>query len=120
VNATEKPLRLKIRFVSRDLVLSGRATCTIASRVNSSTSKKLSHNLTLKFEILSVSPSSVVATNVINTSNHFYMIVDALQSLLPHSYLVIIVNGLDEHHDKAPHQSILRLLIHSSYNAIFN
>ena len=35
VNATgDKSLRLKIRFVSRDLVLSDRATCTIASRVN--------------------------------------------------------------------------------------
>ena len=32
--ATDKPLRLKIRFVSRDLVPSDRATCTIASGVN--------------------------------------------------------------------------------------
>ena len=37
VSATEcnrQTLRLKIRFVSRDLVPNGRATCTIASRVN--------------------------------------------------------------------------------------
>ena len=32
--ASDKPLRLKIRFVSRDLVPSDQATCTIASRVN--------------------------------------------------------------------------------------
>jgi hypothetical protein len=32
--ATDKPLRLKIRFVSRDLVPSDLGTCTIASRVN--------------------------------------------------------------------------------------
>ena len=34
LNATDKPLRLKIQFMSRDLVPSDRATCTIASRVN--------------------------------------------------------------------------------------
>ena len=33
VNATDKPLRLKIRFVSRDLAPRDRATCTIASRI---------------------------------------------------------------------------------------
>ena len=34
VNVTDKRLRLKTRFVSRDLVPSDRATCTIASGVN--------------------------------------------------------------------------------------
>ena len=34
VNTTDIPFILKIQFVSRDLVPSDRATCTIASRVN--------------------------------------------------------------------------------------
>ena len=34
-DAIDKPFRLKIRFMSRDLVLSDRAICTIASRMNS-------------------------------------------------------------------------------------
>ena len=34
VNTSDKPSKLKVRFVSRDLVPSDRATCTIASRVN--------------------------------------------------------------------------------------
>ena len=40
MNASDKPSKLKIRFVSRDLVPSDRATCTIASRVNFFNSKK--------------------------------------------------------------------------------
>ena len=39
VNATDKPLRLKVRFVSRALVPSDRPTCTIASRVSFFTTK---------------------------------------------------------------------------------
>ena len=50
VNATDKPLRLKIQFVSRDLVPSDRVTCTIASRVNFFDTK-LSIKFTLKFDI---------------------------------------------------------------------
>jgi hypothetical protein len=34
VSTTGEPLRLKIPFLSRELVLSDQATCTIASRVN--------------------------------------------------------------------------------------
>ena len=47
VNATNKFLRLKIRFVSRDMVPKYRATCTIASRVNFNkfSNKKLSLNV---------------------------------------------------------------------------
>ena len=40
VNATDELLRLKIRFVARDLVPSGRVTCTIASRMNFFDTKK--------------------------------------------------------------------------------
>ena len=40
MNASDKPSKPKIRFVSRDLVPSDRATCTIASRVNFLNSKK--------------------------------------------------------------------------------
>ena len=64
---TPPALRLKIPFVFRDLVPSDRATCTIASRVNSSDS------LGYYFEVwdwdfsVSLSPASVVATNVIKT-----------------------------------------------------
>ena len=42
MNSTDKSLRLKIRFVSRDLVPSDRATCTISSRVNFFDTKMLS------------------------------------------------------------------------------
>ena len=34
MNATDKPLRLKVQFVSRDLVLIDPGTCMTASRVN--------------------------------------------------------------------------------------
>ena len=40
MNAIDEPLGLKIRFLSRDLVLSDRVTCTIASRMNFFDTKK--------------------------------------------------------------------------------
>ena len=49
VNATDKHLELKVRFVSRALVPSYRATCTIASRVNFFNTKKFF--LILDFEV---------------------------------------------------------------------
>ena len=49
VKATDKPLGLKILFVSRALVPSDRATCTIASRVNFFNTKKFF--LILDFEV---------------------------------------------------------------------
>ena len=77
VSEYNKPLRLKFRFVSRDLVPSDRATCTIASRVNFSNAKKLS---LFDFEVQNL-----------RVSLHLYYHL--------HNVLVII-DGLDERHDK--------------------
>ena len=81
VNTSDKASKLKIRFVSRDLVPIDRAACTIASRVNFFNSKKKTPSRwlrSLKFESITPKHSS------------FYMIVDdTLQSLLSlprHSY----------------------------------
>jgi hypothetical protein len=45
---SDKPFRLKLRFVFRDLVLSDQGTCTIASRVNFYNTEKLTP---LTFEV---------------------------------------------------------------------
>ena len=75
MNATDKRLRLKFRFVSRDLVPSDRATYTIAFRVNFFDIHKVLDwpsppSTFFDFEVwdLHVSPAIIfVATNVINT-----------------------------------------------------
>ena len=73
------PSQTKNRFVSRDLIPSGRATCTIASRLNFFDTRML--YLSIDFEVWDLR-LSVSQANVINTSKHFYMIVNAFQPLL--------------------------------------
>ena len=57
VNVTDKPLGLKVQFVSRALVPRYQGTCTIASRVNFFNTKKFSLILDLEVWDLSVSPN---------------------------------------------------------------
>ena len=76
VSEYKKTLRLKFLFVSRDLVPSDRATCTITSRVNFSNTKKLS---LFNFGVRNLRVSPLLP--------------------LPRRSYLVIMDGLDERHD---------------------
>ena len=73
VIVTDKPLRLNTRLVSRDLVPSDRATCTIASRVNLFATKKLSLKFDFKAWDSSISPLCKQCNYIYNNApKHLY------------------------------------------------
>ena len=91
VSDRKNPLGLKIRFVSRDLVPSDRATCTIASRVNSFDTKSSPSTIDLEVWGLSVSPAIICCNqcNLNNIPKHFYIKTSFSDSCLQRSQFII-------------------------------